>query len=99
MTSFMGIMDFVQPDAADDIFAEMGISRAAPVPIPAPIVMSKPSEPPKEPEPPRAAKPVIEVVEAPVGAQSPSKEPLQAPVAKPSPVKADTSKAAVSDLK
>ena len=47
MTSFMGIMDFVQPDAADDIFAEMGISRAAPVPIPPPVVQSKPSEPPK----------------------------------------------------
>ena len=34
MTSFMGIMDFVQPLGDDDIFAEMGIQRAAPVKIP-----------------------------------------------------------------
>ena len=31
VSDFMGIMDFIQPDDMGDVFAEMGVSRAAPV--------------------------------------------------------------------
>ena len=52
MTSFMGIMDFVQPLGDDDIFAEMGIQRAAPVKIPIEakvkqVTQAKPATPAK----------------------------------------------------
>ena len=34
VSSFMGIMDFIQPDDMGNVFAEMGVNKAAPVPIP-----------------------------------------------------------------
>ena len=60
MTSFMGIMDFVQPLGDDDIFAEMGIQRAAPVKIPVEpkvkqVVTQVKSDSPAKPTPQAAA--------------------------------------------
>ena len=86
----MGIMDFVQPDAADDIFAEMGISRAAPVAIPEPIVHKKSVEKPRVVEAPKP-KPVIEVVQAPIAAPTLAKEPSKVQESKASPSKAQPS--------